>query len=70
MIISTKKTEGILHASDSNIIIAAKNIKANPMDVVMPARLLLRIRANIEEIEKRKYQYSSNQDYSNLSILC
>ena len=52
MIISTKKTEGILHASDSNIIIAAKNIKANPMDVVMPARLLLRIRANIEEIEK------------------
>jgi hypothetical protein len=44
MIISTKKTEGILHASDSNIIIAAKNIKTNPMDVVMPAHLLLRIK--------------------------
>jgi hypothetical protein len=49
---SRKKSEGILHESDNNIIITATDIKAKPLEVTMVADLLLCRRAKTEDIEK------------------
>jgi hypothetical protein len=49
--ISIKKPVGILHDSDDNMVIAATNIRAKPIDVVIAASLLLPTRANTEDIE-------------------
>jgi hypothetical protein len=52
-IILRKKSEGILHESDNSIIIAATtDIKAKPIEVAIPADLLLCIRAKTEDIEE------------------
>ena len=53
-IISRKKSEGILHESDNNIITATTDIKAKPIEVAIPAHSTTYVSELRQKISKKE----------------